>query len=168
MQRDPMRRDPNQRDPMRRAMRCLFLLATLAPLLALAQATTPVAPALPEWDTLSAAQREALVAPLRERWNREPGERARMLERAQRWQTMPAGQRERARHGMHRWEGMPPQGRAQARALFHAMRGLDAEQRKAFLATWRQMTPQQRGNWLAAHPAPQRERQAPPARPMQE
>ena len=168
MQRDPMRRDPNQHDPKRHAMRCLFLLATLAPLLALAQAATPVAPALPEWDTLSAAQREALVAPLRERWNREPGERARMLERAQRWQTMPAGQRERARHGMHRWEGMPQQGRAHARALFHAMRGLDEVQRTAFLATWRQMTPQQRSDWVAAHPAPQRHRQIAPERARQE
>ena len=155
-------------DPMRCAIRCLFLLATLAPLLAIAQTTTPAAAALPEWDQLSPAQREALVAPLRERWNREPAERARMLKRAERWQSMPASQRERARHGMQRWEGMPPEQRAQARALFHTMRGLDEVQRNAFLAQWRQMTPQQRIGWVSAHPAPQRQRQAPSERARQE
>ena len=155
-------------DPMRRAIRSVFLLATLAPLLAMAQTATPAAAALPEWDQLSPAQREALVAPLRERWNREPAERARMLERAQRWQAMPAGQRERARHGMHRWEGMRPEKRAQARALFHAMRGMDEAQRKAFLGKWRQMTPQQRIDWVSAHPAPDRLRRASPERAQQE
>lgn len=148
-----------KRDSTRSAIRSLLLLALLAPLLALAQTATPAANALPEWDQLSQAQREALIAPLRERWNREPGERPRMLERAQRWQAMPSGQRERARHGMHRWEGMPLEKRAQARALFHAMRGLDEVQRKAFLAQWRQMTPQQRIEWVSAHPTPTRERQ---------
>ena len=29
-------------------------------------------------------------------------------------------------------------------------------ERKAFLAQWRQMTPEQRRNWLQAHPAPAR------------
>ena len=113
-------------------------------------------------------QRDALVAPLRERWNREPDERARMLKRAERWQAMPASQRERARHGMQRWEGMPPEKRAQARALFHAMRRLDETQRNAFLAQWRQMTAQQRIDWVAAHPAPHRKPARPPERDRQE
>ena len=143
---------------MNYAIRSLLLLATLAPVLAMAQATTPAAAALPEWDRLSQSQRDALVAPLRERWNREPGERPRMLARAERWHAMPAGQREHAHHGMHRWEGMPPEKRVQARALFHAMRGMDEVQRKAFLAQWRQMTAQQRADWVTAHPAPKRQR----------
>ena len=157
-----------QRDPMKRAIRSLCLLATLAPLLAMAQTVAPAAPALAEWDQLSPAQRDTLIAPMRERWNREPTERARMLERAERWQAMPAGKRERARHGMHRWEGMPPEKRAQARALFHAMRSLDEAQRKAFLEQWRQLTPQQRSEWVSAHPAPPRQRQAAPERERQE
>lgn len=148
---------------MNAAIRFLLLPAMLAPLLAMAQGASPTTATLPEWDQLSPAQREALVAPLRERWNREPDERARMLKRAERWQAMPASQRERARHGMQRWEGMPPEKRAQARALFHAMRGLDDAQRAVFLANWRQMTPQQRLDWVAAHPAPPRK----PARPPQ-
>ena len=153
---------------MNKEIRYLFLLAMLAPLLALAQTAAPAASALPEWDQLTPAQREALVAPLRERWNREAGERPRMLERAQRWQAMPAGQRDRARHGMHRWEGMAPQKRAQARALFHAMRGMDEAQRTSFMAQWRQMTPQQRSEWMLAHPAPMRLRPPAPERPIQE
>ncbi len=153
---------------MKAAIRSLLLPAMLAPLLAMAQAVSPAPAVLPEWDQLSPDQRDVLVAPLRERWNREPAERTRMLERAQRWQSMPAGQRERARHGMHRWEGMPPAQRAQARALFHAMRGMDEVQRKALLAQWRQMTPQQRIEWTSAHPAPQRQRPAPSEQARQE
>lgn len=153
---------------MKTAIRTLFLLGMLSPLLAMAQATTPAPAVLPEWDQLSPAQRDALVAPLRERWNREPDERARMLKRAERWQAMPASQRERARHGMQRWEGMPPEKQAQARALFHAMRGLDEAQRTVFLAKWRQMTPQQRIDWVAAHPAPTRKPPRPAERDRQE
>ena len=54
------------------------------------------------------------------------------------------------------WEGMSPEQRGEARALFHAMRGLEKEQRKAFLAEWRQKTPQQKADWLKAHPAPEK------------
>ena len=82
--------------------------------------------------------------------------RARMVERAQRWKAMPSDQRDHARHGMQRWEEMSPEERVEARALFHAMRGLQKPQRKAFLAEWRQKTPQQRAEWLKAHPAPER------------
>ena len=91
-----------------------------------------------------------------------------MLERAQRWQAMPSGQRERAHHGMHRWEGMALAERTRARALFHAMRGLDETQRKAFRAQWQQMTPQQRSEWVFAHPSPNRQRPPAPERPTQE
>ena len=138
---------------MNRMIRLSVLILALSPALAQSQAgTTPY----PEWDRLTPAQRDALVAPLRERWDANPDERARMLERAQRWQSMPREQRDRARHGMQRWEHMSPEKRSEARALFHAMRGMDAGQRKAFLVEWRQKTPQQRQDWLKAHPAPQR------------
>ena len=79
-----------------------------------------------------------------------------MIERAQRWKTMPRDQRDRAGHGMKRWEHMSPDQRVEARALFQAMRGMEKEQRKAFMAEWRQKTPQQRAEWLKAHPAPER------------
>ena len=108
---------------------------------------------------LTPAQREALVAPLRERWNSNPDERARMIERAQRWKTMPRDQRDHARHGMQRWEHMSPEQRGEARVLFHAMRGMDKDQRKVFLADWRKKTAQQKAEWLKAHPAPERREQ---------
>lgn len=143
---------------MNRMIRLAMLVLALLPALAFAQAQ-PEATQYPEWDKLTPAQRDALIAPLRERWNANPGERARMVERAQRWQAMPRDQRDRARHGMQRWEGMSPGKRAEARALFHAMRSMEKEQRKAFLAEWRQKTPQQKAEWLKAHPAPERRSQ---------
>ena len=146
---------------MKRMIRTSLLALALGPALAFAQAQ-PTPAAYPEWDKLTPAQRDALVAPLRERWNSNPGERARMVERAERWRAMPREQRDRARHGMQRWEGMSPGKRAEARALFHAMRGMDAGRRKDFLAEWRQKTPQQRAEWLKANPAP--ERREPPRR----
>ena len=124
---------------MTRTTRLLLFTLLLAPLGAFAQAA-PVASAAPlvEWDKLSPAQREMLVAPLKDRWNANPEERARMLERARRWQAMPPAQRD------------------EARALFHFMRGQPEAERKAFLAQWRQMTPEQKSDWLKAHPAPER------------
>lgn len=137
----------------------LFALALL-PAAALARQAEPTAP-LPAWDQLTQAQRDQLIAPVRERWNREPGERRRMLERAERWQSLTPEQRRRAHHGMERFEHMDSGQRRHARALFHAMRGMDSEQRKAFLADWKAKTPEQRRAWLEAHPAPARGQERP-------
>ncbi len=141
----------------------LLAPALLAPALAFAQdkptSASPLPAALlPEWDSLTSAQRDELIAPLRQRWNANPDERARLFQRAQRWKNMPADARERAHHGMRRFEKLSPEGREHARALFHAMRGMDAEQRKTLLEQWRAMTPQQRNDWGKAHPAPERRR----------
>jgi hypothetical protein len=76
-----------------------LLLAAVSPATASEQATT--AP-LPTWDKLTPAQRETLIAPLRERWNAEPESRQRLLDHASRWKAMTPEQRKRARHGMHR------------------------------------------------------------------
>ena len=71
------------------SLRTLFFLLLLAvPAMASAQSAPAAArpsgspppaaePALPAWDQLSPEQRDALVAPLRERWNDSPQERPR-------------------------------------------------------------------------------------------
>ncbi len=120
----------------------LFLVAGQA----LAQ--SQLASTLPEWDKLTPQQREALIAPVRERWNKEPEERSRMLERAQRWKNMTPEQRVRAHKGMRRFEGMNPQQREEARALFERMSELPPEQRKQLREDWRKMTPEQRRAWV--------------------
>lgn len=147
--------------PMRASCRLIVpvLLAALAwP--AWAQQQRPQAPPQmpdrqaqwPVWDQLSAAQRELLVAPLRERWNTDPGQRARMMEHAQRWRDMTPQQREQARQGVRRYQGMSPQQRQQARALFDHMHTLPPSQRKQLRDTWKNMTPQQRQEWVRTHP----------------
>lgn len=125
-------------------------------------ASDPPAATLPAWKQLSAAQREQLIAPVRERWNAEPERRARMLEHAQRWQQMTPDQRRQARHGMQRWEHLNPEQRNQMRALFERMRALDPEQRRALKQRWRQMTPEQQRAWVEANP-PRARPPAPPA-----
>ncbi|WP_425481669.1 DUF3106 domain-containing protein [Marilutibacter maris] len=105
-------------------------------------------PPPPAWDQLTAAQRELLIAPIRDRWNSEPERRQNMLDHARRWQELTPEQRRRARHGRNRWEHMNPEQRAQTRVLFKAMREMTPEQRSALKAQWRQMTPEQRRDWV--------------------
>ena len=135
----------------------LLVLVLLAPAFAAAQDKPATARPLPEWDQLSSAQRDELIAPLRDRWNNSPEDRGRMLDHAQRWRTMTPDQRSHARRGMQRWDNMDPAQRAQARAVFHAMRGMDKDARRAFMDNWRTLSPQQKADWVKAHPAPERQ-----------
>ena len=133
----------------------ILLLALFCAAPAFAQQATPGTQ--PTWEQLSFAERDLLTAPIRERWNSNPGERARMLEHARRWQDMTPEQRKRAHHGMKRWSHMDPEKRAEARALFGKMRDMTPEQRKALREQWHAMTPEQRKAWIEANPPkPQR------------
>ena len=78
---------------------------------------------LPDWDHLSPAQRDAIVAVVRERWNGNPGQRARMLQHAERWRQMTPDQRRQAMHGQHRWEQMSPEERERALSAYRQSRG---------------------------------------------
>ena len=119
-------------------------------------APAPAARSYPAWEQLSVAERDMLLAPVRERWNSNPEKRARMMEHAQRWQTMTPDQRKRMHRGMKRWGHMSPEQRTQARALFGEMRKMSPEQRKELRAKWKSMTPAEREAWIKAHPAPAR------------
>lgn len=131
----------------------ILLLCGLA---GLAQAQNkPQPPAnspLPAWEQLTPAQRDELIAPMRERWNRSPEDRQRMYDHAHRWRTMSPEQRREARKGMVRWEQMDPQRREQARALFDRMRDMSPDDRRALKERWREMTPEQRQKWIEANP----------------
>jgi hypothetical protein len=107
---------------------------------------------LPSWDRLTPAQRELLLAPLRERWDANPGDRARMYDHATRWRQMTPEQRERARRGLRHWERMDPDHRREMRALFEKMRAMTPEQRNALRDRWHSMTPGQRRAWVEANP----------------
>ena len=134
-------------------------IAALPALLALAWAL-PAQPAdapLPDWEQLEAAQRELLIAPLRERWDSNPEDRRKMLERAGRWQELTPEQRKRAHRGMDRWKHMTPEQRENARALYSHMRTLAPEAREALRRDWEQMSPEQQRAWARAHPAPPRD-----------
>ncbi|QLQ26936.1 MAG: DUF3106 domain-containing protein [Pseudoxanthomonas sp.] len=132
----------------------LFVLGLLAFASAEAFTQSPPPAPLPAWEKLTPQQREALIAPLRDRWNREPEDRPRMMERAQRWQALSPEQRAQARHGMKRFEGMSPEQRRQARALYGRMKELTPEQR-ALRDQWKKMTPEQREAWMQEN-APRR------------
>ena len=107
---------------------------------------------LPAWEQLTPAQREVLIAPIRERWNESPSTRARLFDHARRWQQLTPKQRAGARHGLRKWDHMDPKERDTMRALFHQMRGMDPEQRRQLRDQWRAMSAQQREDWVQAHP----------------
>ncbi|MGH8028070.1 MAG: DUF3106 domain-containing protein [Pseudoxanthomonas sp.] len=129
-----------------------------------ALAQSAPAQSLPDWDKLTPQQREALIAPVRERWNSDPGDRPRMLEHAQRWKSMTPEQRRQARKGMRRFEGMQPHQREEARALFEQMKELPPEQREKLREEWKAMTPEQRRAWVRKN-APKDPRPLPPLPP---
>lgn len=133
------------------ALACVFLaMPAFAQQRAPASATTR---ALPAWEQLTPGERDALVAPLRERWNSaDPAHRRRMLDHAQRWKSMTPEQRRAAHKGHHRWEKLTPEQREQARALYARMRDMDQEERRALRQQWKSMTPGQRKAWLEQHP----------------
>ena len=132
-----------------------LVFALLLPCCAIA-ASPPAAPetatAMPAWEQLTPAQRETLVAPVRERWNENADERARMYQRAQRWHSMTPEQRKRAHRGKQRWDHMGPEQRLQARALYQKMRTMPPEQRHALRDEWKAMTPEQRRAWVERNP----------------
>lgn len=128
-----------------------LVLAALMPCAAMAsppQSSSEASTPMPAWEQLTQAQRDALIAPLRARWNDNPDRRARMYRHAQRWLDMTPEQRERAHRGMKRWKHMDPEQRAQARALFQKMRGMSKDDRDALRKRWHAMTPEQRTEWV--------------------
>jgi hypothetical protein len=145
---------------MKMRLQRLFIgpLRALAPLILVLTTSSAFAadpaPPLPAWEQLTPAQREQLIAPIRERWNSEPEQRQHMLERAQRWSQMTPEQRERAHRGMKRWENLSPEQRDQMRALYGKMRTLPPAERQALKEHFRQMTPEQRRDWVKANPVP--------------
>lgn len=115
-------------------------------------------PQPPEWERLSPAQREAIIAVVRERWNSNPPERTRMLQHAERWQRLTPEQRRNAEHGKRRWEQMSPEQRREARAAFEHGRGLLPAERAELREKLEAMTLEERSEWLRTHRKPRERR----------
>ena len=107
---------------------------------------------LSDWEALTPAQREVLIAPLRARWNDNPTQRAEMMHRAQHWASMSPTERKLAQRGMHRWEKLSPEQRAEAKELYLRMKTMTPEARRALRDQWHSMTAEQRAAWLKANP----------------
>lgn len=134
---------------------CAALLALSG--MAFAQTPTAAPPSTqraaqaPEWERLTPAQRDAVMAVVRERWNANPGQRTQMLQHAERWQRMTPEQRLRAKAGQRRWEGMSPEQRKHARTKFEQRRNLPPEQRASLREQLKAMPKEQRREWMRTH-----------------
>ena len=145
---------------MNRSNRLFILVcATLLAFSGMAFAQTPAAAPpstqraaqAPEWERLTPAQREAVLAVVRERWNADPGQRTRMLQHAERWQRMTPEQRQRAKAGQRRWEEMSPEQRKHARSKFEQRRNLPPGQRAPLREQLKAMPKEQRREWIRTH-----------------
>jgi hypothetical protein len=140
--------------PRTRSINAILLPLALALALPAAAQVKGEAPPLPAWEQLTEAQRAALVAPIRERWNAHPEKREHMLAHAERWQEMDPEQRARARRGAERWRQMDPEKREAMRALYARLRTLPQAERNVLRVRWRAMTPEQRREWVEDNPPP--------------
>jgi len=106
---------------------------------------------LPAWDHLTPEQRDALSAPLRERWNQGAYEqRLRWLQHAKRWQQLTPQERATARQGLRAYRQADPATRGKLREVFKNLRDATPEQRTALREKWRALSPEQRRAWLQA------------------
>ena len=103
---------------------------------------------VPAWRELSAQQQEDL-APFAGRWDRMPASRrVLVLERYQRWSHLPPERRAQVRAGERNFREMSPAQRERMRRAFRALRALPPGEQQRLRASWREMTPQQRRDWL--------------------
>src|SRR3546814_18258651 len=87
------------------------VLAALMPCAAMAISPPPAetedtATPMPAWEQLTQEQRDAVLAPLRARWNDNPETRGRMYGHAQRCQAIPSDPRATAHRRKQRWRHM--------------------------------------------------------------
>jgi|JI81BgreenRNA_FD_contig_71_1145756_length_1469_multi_2_in_0_out_0_1 hypothetical protein len=116
--------------------------------------TVPVSaqtPAARSWESLSDADRAALVEPTRERWERAtPEQQQRYLDRARFWASLTPEQKRLARAGAERWRQSDENQRGRLREVWRRLQTLPPAEREAARRTWESLGPQQRRAWLDA------------------
>ena len=134
--------------PRHRLIPLLGVLGLTATMLAAPASASPMPPT---WSALSPADRDALIQPIAERWDRAtPEQRQRMLERARLWASLSPEQKALARQGMTRYREASAERRGQLREVWQQLQSLPPDEREALRATWRRLTPAERRAWLEA------------------
>lgn len=91
----------------------------------------PALPASPDWQALSAQQKQ-ILASLEPEWNQlDPSRRGKWLELAARYPQMPEEEQQRVQQRLSDWVRLSPAERQQARLGFQAARQLKADERQA-------------------------------------
>ncbi|GAB3741477.1 hypothetical protein GCM10028794_27260 [Silanimonas algicola] len=112
---------------------------------------SPEAPAARPWESLSDADRAALIEPMRERWERAtPEQQQRYLDRARFWASLSPEQKRLARAGAERWRQSDADQRGRLREVWQRFQSLPPAERDAARRTWESLSPPQRRAWLDA------------------
>jgi len=111
-------------------------------------ASVPEGVRVPNWNELSAAQRNDL-ARFEQHWNRMPASRrVAILERHARWQHESPRMRETIREGERNFQRMTPRQREMMRRSIAAVRTLPPAEQRRLRHRWKSMTPAERSRWL--------------------
>lgn len=145
-----------------------ILLAVLLAAAGLAASAQPVKPAGDgggtAWSSLSTSQRQVL-APLERDWTSlEAPRKAKWIEVANRFPSMPQAERQRVQQRMAEWARMTPAERGRARLNFQEAKQLSPEERQQRWEAYRAL-PDERRKALAERGKPEAEttRKAPPS-----
>ena len=138
---------------------------------AMARHAPPGPVVAPAWAQLTPKQQTDL-AWLERDWDQMPAERrARILHRWKRWQGLPPDQQKALREGRRNYREMSPRQREHMRESWRALHALPPEEQKRLRGLWRDMSPEQRREWLrrggpgVAPPPPISASASPPATP---
>lgn len=146
----------------------LALTVSLYCLAALAQAPKPPVPAAdaggPAWGALTVQQR-AVLAPLQRDWaSIDASGKAKWLEVAVRFPSLPAAEQERVQVRMAEWARLTPAQRGRARLSFQETKQLSGEQKQQRWEAY-QALPDEERKALAARAKPTDDRARAPVRP---
>ncbi len=130
-------------------MKFIANLSLLPILLAASFSISVHAADLPGWDQLTIDDRNALMLPIRDRWEKaDPAQRQKMLDRAKKLAEMTPEQRAKIHKGARRFMRADPQHREQLKAMHEYIKTLPPEERRALRQTWQKLTPAQRRAWI--------------------
>jgi len=123
--------------PIRASARALLVALAVGFALPLAAQSADATPAAAitagapiPWESLSEADRAALLEPIRERWERAtPEQQQRYLERARFWASLTPEQKQQARRGMRRWADADPETRTRQLETWRRLRDDQRNQR---------------------------------------
>jgi hypothetical protein len=107
-----------------------------------------------KWDSLPPEKQQSL-AKGSQRWlSMTPEQRGGAEQRFKQWRELPPEQRQQLRQRWHDFKSLPPEQQQRVREQYQRFRQMPPERRQELRRQWRQMSPEQRRNFIGKLPPP--------------